>query len=237
MSEPTFPPHPHAGFSAVTYILPESEGAFRNRDSFGDKSLIMPGDIHWTQAGSGMMHEEVPTQVGLNCLGFQIFVNLSSKNKCLPPKAFHVSADKMPELINEDSKLRLVTGQYKNLKSPLDGLATPVTMLDVTIEIGGSLNLELDSQKNWFLFLIDGEGTISSNRKIEKHQALLLSTIGEQFLLNAQSSRLRFLVCGGQPIGEPVVWGGPFCMNSKEEVQMANANFRSGQMGHLDPSF
>ena len=28
MSEPTFPPHPHAGFSAVTWILPWSPGAW-----------------------------------------------------------------------------------------------------------------------------------------------------------------------------------------------------------------
>jgi redox-sensitive bicupin YhaK (pirin superfamily) len=35
MSQATFPPHPHAGFSAVTYMLPESPGAFTNRGSRG----------------------------------------------------------------------------------------------------------------------------------------------------------------------------------------------------------
>ncbi len=237
MSEPTFPPHPHAGFSAVTYLLPESRGAFRNRDSFGDKSLIMPGDIHWTQAGSGMLHEEVPTEVGPDCLGFQIFVNLSDQNKNLPPKAFHVSAHQMPELIDEVSKLRLVAGQYKDLKSPLNELATPVTLLDVSVEIGGSLTLALDSQQNWFMFLMDGNGTISGKRKIEKHQALLLSKTGEQIILSAHTARLRILVCGGQSMGEPVVWGGPFCMTSREEIQLANTRFQNGQMGHLEPSF
>src|ERR1700750_2818805 len=53
MGGPTFPPHAHAGFSAITYMLPESAGAMRNRDSLGDVSLIPPGGLHWTAAGSG----------------------------------------------------------------------------------------------------------------------------------------------------------------------------------------
>ncbi|MBL9037658.1 MAG: pirin family protein, partial [Archangium sp.] len=32
MSQPTFPPHPHAGFSAVTVLFEDSPGAFINRD-------------------------------------------------------------------------------------------------------------------------------------------------------------------------------------------------------------
>jgi hypothetical protein len=40
MSQPTFKPHPHAGFSAVTYMFEDSAGAFINRDSLGDRSPI-----------------------------------------------------------------------------------------------------------------------------------------------------------------------------------------------------
>lgn len=237
MSEPTFPPHPHAGFSAVTYILPESKGAFQNRDSFGDKSLIRPGDIHWTQAGSGMMHEEVPTQSGEVCLGFQIFVNLSKKNKNLPPKAFHANAGSMPELKGERSNLRVVAGSYKELSSPLNGLATPVTLLDVSLAAEGQLDLDLDGERNWFLFFISGEGLLNGDTKVGKHQAVFLSPQGERVALRATSAALRILVCGGQPINEPIIWGGPFCMNSKEEIQLAISRFNSGQMGKLEPSF
>jgi redox-sensitive bicupin YhaK (pirin superfamily) len=53
MSLPTFRPHPHAGFSAVTYMFEDSKGGFLNRDSMGDSSKIGPGDLHWTQAASG----------------------------------------------------------------------------------------------------------------------------------------------------------------------------------------
>ena len=38
MSQPTFGPHPHAGFSAVTYLFDDAETGFHNRDSRGDSS-------------------------------------------------------------------------------------------------------------------------------------------------------------------------------------------------------
>ncbi|WP_436304007.1 MULTISPECIES: pirin-like C-terminal cupin domain-containing protein [unclassified Variovorax] len=43
MSAPTFPPHPHAGFSAVTYLFLDSETGIANPDSPGNSTLIQPG--------------------------------------------------------------------------------------------------------------------------------------------------------------------------------------------------
>jgi len=80
MRAPIFPPHPHTGFSAVTYMFEDSAGSFQNRDSLGDRALIHPGDLHWTQAGSGLMYEEVPSLPGTLCHGAQIFVNLAAKH-------------------------------------------------------------------------------------------------------------------------------------------------------------
>ncbi|MFI8949662.1 pirin family protein [Streptomyces sp. NPDC053750] len=50
---------PHAGFSAATYMFDDSSTRLHNRDSLGDTSLIEPGGLHWTVAGSGIVHDEV----------------------------------------------------------------------------------------------------------------------------------------------------------------------------------
>ena len=42
MSAPTFPPHPHAGFSAVTCLFLDSETGMANRDSQGNATFIFP---------------------------------------------------------------------------------------------------------------------------------------------------------------------------------------------------
>ena len=237
MSEPTFRPHPHAGFSAVTYMLPESQGPFVNRDSFGDKSLIQPGDLHWTQAGSGIMHEEVPLQFGQECLGFQIFVNLSQNNKNIPPRALHINSQDVPEIKKDKLKVKIVVGDYENISSPMKGLATPVTILDLTLEAFGKTILNLKSNLNWFIFVISGDGKIAGEINLQKHQAFLLSQESEQFQFESFSSTLRILVCGGQSIHEPIVWGGPFCMTSIEDIQKAKERFKKGEMGFLEPSF
>ena len=56
ISGPTFPPHPHAGFSAVSYLFLDSETGIANHDSIGNHNLIRPGGLHWTTAGRGVVH-------------------------------------------------------------------------------------------------------------------------------------------------------------------------------------
>jgi redox-sensitive bicupin YhaK (pirin superfamily) len=60
---------------------------------------------------------------------------------------------------------------------------------------------------------------------------------GEMVDLVAGPDRSSLLFLIGTPIGEPVVFGGPFCMTSQAEVTDAQQRFRSGAMGNLAPSF
>jgi hypothetical protein len=52
------PPHPHAGFEVVTYLL---DGEFFHRDSKGHDQVARGGDINWMTSGSGIVHSEGPT--------------------------------------------------------------------------------------------------------------------------------------------------------------------------------
>ncbi len=233
MSRPIFPPHPHAGFSAVTYMLPESEGSFQNRDSLGDSSLIHPGDIHWTQAGSGMLHEEFPTISGKPCVGFQIFVNLSKADKKLAPRAFHGSAAKNPVLAMEKSKIIIVAGSFLGERSQLMDLATQVSLVDVSMEPNSQLNLALENDMNWFIFVISGSGRTAKTEEIQEAQCVLLSQSGDHIQLESGDRGLRFLLCGGIPLNEPVVMKGPFAMTNESEIAEAFARYQNGDMGFL----
>ncbi len=42
--------------------------------------------MHWTTAGSGIVHEETPVDVGKACLGLQVFVNLPPELKNVAPR-------------------------------------------------------------------------------------------------------------------------------------------------------
>ncbi|WP_455820879.1 pirin family protein [Pseudomonas cerasi] len=60
--------------SAVSYLLSDSETGMPNRDSLGTQSLIQPGGFHWTMAGKGIVHKEVPAEQGKTVHGLQIFI-------------------------------------------------------------------------------------------------------------------------------------------------------------------
>lgn len=236
MSMPTFPPHPHAGFSAVTYMLPESEGSFINRDSLGDRSRIAPGGIHWTQAGAGMMHEEVPQQPGVACRGFQIFVKLPAVQELLPPAAFRVEPHDIPVASGEGWRARVLAGAWGDVRSALPGLAHAVFLYDVSAEPGAALSLPVRNGDALWAMLMHGD--------IEAGAQRLAAPMGVFWGVDGHTSELvcgergaRLLVGGGTPLRETFRFGGPFALSTDERLTDARRRFSQGAMGSLSPSF
>jgi redox-sensitive bicupin YhaK (pirin superfamily) len=241
MSAPTFPPHPHAGFSAVTYLFENSPGAFINRDSLGDRSRIGPGAMHWTQAARGMMHEEIPESPGTVCHGLQMFVNLRSDHKNATPRAFHVEARDVPlVMLGEGARVRVLAGHFAGARSALTELLTPVLLLDVHLTGGASAILPIDAEWNCFAMSISGAGAAGPQGErtaIRTHDAIGFADDGDQVAVTAGAEGLHVLVGAGRPLGEPVVFGGPFVMTTQSDLAAAKARYQRGEMGQLAPSF
>jgi redox-sensitive bicupin YhaK (pirin superfamily) len=76
-SDAGFPPHPHRGFQTLTYLI---QGAFRHRDSTGGSGLLRPGGAQLMNAGSGIVHEEMPVpehlETGGAIEGVQLWIKL-----------------------------------------------------------------------------------------------------------------------------------------------------------------
>jgi redox-sensitive bicupin YhaK (pirin superfamily) len=234
MRAPIFPPHPHAGFSAVTYLFEDSEGSFQNRDSLGDRALIHPGDLHWTQAGSGLMHEEVPSPLNTLCHGAQIFVNLAAKHKWSQPVALHLDSAQVPEYaIPTGGKVRVVVGAAFGLESPLQPL-TPVTLLDVMLPPQGKIVHTLPPSHHAFVHVIQGSGEFGAGRShLEALDVALLEPGSEIATVQARAIGLHYLLGAGEPLNEPIVSQGPFVMNTAEEIQKAIVAYQSGRMVRL----
>lgn len=242
MSQPTFPPHPHAGFSAVTYMFEDSAGGFVNRDSLGDRSRIGPGALHWTQAARGMLHEEIPERPGVDCHGLQMFVKLRAAHEHADPRAFHLDADQIPVVTTpEGARVRVVCGSLGDTSSPLRELLTPIQMLDVQLPAGAPVVLPVEPEHTCFLLVIAGSGEVvgptGDGRPIAAHMGVGLARDGGVVSLRATNERLHALVLAAAPLHEPVVFGGPFAMTRREDVTAAFARYQRGEMGALSPSF
>jgi redox-sensitive bicupin YhaK (pirin superfamily) len=235
MSQPVFRPHPHAGFSAVTYMFGDSPGAFINRWSKGGSTLIGPGTLHWTQAGIGMMHEEIPTEPGIECHGLQMFVKLAAADELAPPEAFHVDAAHIVEIADQPgSRIRLLAGGAFGQDAGF-ALRNSLVLLEVHLDAGTRLQLSAKSSENTFVFV--QKGTISTgSTELDAHSAAVFAHDGDHVAISALT-QTSFLFGSGDPLNEPLFFEGPFMMSTRERLDGAKTAFQRGDMGHLVASF
>ena len=74
-----FPWHPHRGIESITYVL---NGSVDHSDSLGNSGTLTNGDVQWMTAGSGIMHQEMPTGNARGQMhGFQLWANLPGSLK------------------------------------------------------------------------------------------------------------------------------------------------------------
>jgi len=142
MSAPTFGPHPHAGFSAVSYVFQDSSAAIENRDSIGNHNLIQPGGLHWAAAGKGIVHEEIPAEAGKTVHSLQIFVALPAELRNSAPFTLTLEPHEVPVVSRPGAKVRVVSGSFGATASPLKP-PTDVTLLDISLEEGTELVVPL----------------------------------------------------------------------------------------------
>jgi redox-sensitive bicupin YhaK (pirin superfamily) len=228
-----FGPHPHAGFSAITYVFEDSLGAVRSRDSLGNDIVMGPGGIVWSQAGSGMMHEETPANADRELHGLQLFVNLSSKNKALAPQVLSLESAGIPEFHSADGdRVRIVVGQYEDLSSPLSP-AEPFTFLDV--ELRREVSFDLKPAHNALIYALTGTVLVlaaAREQRLAAGQAVGLYGGGGRVLLEAAEGAHVLLLAGAE-LREPVLAEGPFIMCERSQIEAAFARYRSGAMGRL----
>ena len=233
MAQPFFLPHPHAGISAVTYMLPESEGGFVNRDSRGDRSLIRPGALHWTEAARGMMHEEVPIEPGVVCQGLQIFVNLPSGLKMAEPRSYHLEPADAPLLELAGAQVRVLAGALGDIRSPLQP-RTDCALWDVSIDAGASVSLPLPA--GWNAFGILTQGSLSGF-PVQALAAVRFAPGASELRMSADAAPSHIVILAGAPLNEPLAYGGPFVMNTAAQLQDAKRRYAAGEMGRLSASF
>ena len=72
----------------------------------------------------------------------------------------------------------------------------------------------------------DGSDAVTRDRT--GNRSLVLFDRGDEVVVQAGDDGIRFLLVSGKPIEEPVAWYGPIVMNTKQELQQALAELRSG---------
>jgi len=123
--------------------------------------------------------------------------------------------------------VRVIAGHAMGVRSPVC-TRTPTMYLDFTVRPRGVVRQPVLASWNAFAYVLEGEGVFGAERgaPVGAHHLLLLGQGDGLEVWNKSDDRpLRFLLIGGEPIGEPVAQLGPFVMNTEEEIDMTVNDF------------
>lgn len=225
-------PHPHRGFSPVTFIF---KGGVHHRDSRGNDSVIYAGGAQWMNAGMGVIHSERPP-VDIHEIGgrqeiIQLWINTPAAHKMDQPKYVPLSAQDVPQKDYGNVTLKVFSGEVDGLKGPMPS-HTEVNAATLDLRKGRKFATTLPADHNVVIYLLDGKLSIDHYGLTEGLNAVLFKKDGEGISFEALEDT-RVLLLSGKPLNENVVSHGPFVMNTQTQILEAMRDYQLGKMGVL----
>jgi redox-sensitive bicupin YhaK (pirin superfamily) len=232
-----FPSHPHRGFETVTYML---DGHMRHEDHLGNRGDLKPGDVQWMTAARGIIHSEMPQQSEGRMRGFQLWINLPSKEKMKPARYRDIPAQQIPLLqLASGASAKVIAGTVvldaQRISGPVNDadqpLSTDPLYLDLKLPAGADIIVPVTRGHNAFLYVYEGEakvGDAGSAQALPYRAAGVLSD-GDSVRVQGAERGAQLLLLAAKPLREPVVQYGPFVMNTRQEIEQAVEDYRSGR--------
>ena len=228
--------HPHAGIETVTYLL---SGRNQHRDSAGHVGIVGPGGAQWMTSGRGIIHAEAPlaeNESEMTMHGIQLWTTLPRAMKLMPPRYQRIAAEAIPEVEIEGGSVRVVAGEYQSQKSPADALM-PLLLWHVLLKSRGTFTSFVPAGFELAAYVISGDAAFGTGERAKPGQLVVFDDTDEEVKFsNGGETQLDVLLLGGTPAEGPLIFHGPFVMNSVEQIRYAERAYQTGQMGELTDS-
>ena len=110
----------------------------------------------------------------------------------------------------------------------VEGVVTAPIYLDISLQPGATLALDLPVGHHGFAYVFEGESALVGGEQLQRSELGVLSGGGTLQLAGGDKPS-RLLVVAGKPLKESVTSYGPFVMNTPEQIHEAIADFRAGK--------
>lgn len=216
-----FPMHPHRGIETITYLV---RGEIDHEDSLGNKGVIKDGSCQWMNAGSGILHQEMP-QPSEHMLGVQVWLNLPAKRKMSRPAYHDLTGENIPQVQEDNLVVKVLAGDYRGTIGPLVEEDTEPFFYHFAAAGPAEVTFDTKEEDNIYFFVLEGEVEFSGRTYTMASGALTNPGGAMSFSFSGPA---HVIVLGGKPLREPIAWGGPIVMNTQQELNQAFADLRNG---------
>lgn len=227
-------PHPHRGFSPVTFIF---KGGVHHRDSRGNNNIVYAGGTQWMNAGMGVIHSERPPadihEIGGRQELIQLWVNTPAAHKMDQPAYQPFTKDEIPVVTSPDglTAVHVTAGELEGVRGPVKTLSE-VNTFTAEMKKGAKYFFRFPGTHNAFIYLLSGRVQVTGDSEVDAKYVAVFNNDGEGFSLEALEDTQLFIGTG-EPLNEPVASHGPFVMNNQTELMEAFRDYQQGKMGVL----
>lgn len=216
-----FPFHPHRGIETFTYLI---EGLIEHQDSLGNKGIIHSGEAQWMTAGSGIIHQEMPKPTQ-RMLGLQLWINLPKKAKMCESAYWDIQADHVEPIVKDGYTIRVISGEVAGVVPKIQPKYVQARILDISLKKDQSLTLTMNMNDTLFIYTFNSQ--LKHMDKVLPQKSAVLFDEGTKVTITALDDA-RFMWFEGEPLREPVAFGGPIVMNTRGELEHAFEELRRG---------
>jgi quercetin 2,3-dioxygenase len=203
-------PHPHIGLSTVTWLL---EGEALHSDSLGTEQVIRPGQLNLMTAGHGIAHAELAARPPFR--GAQMWVAQPEETRH-GDSTFEHHAE-LPRLDLDGAEALVFVGSLAGATSTARA-DTPLIGADVTLHGSDTV---LPTQVTFEHAVVPLDGALRVGPQIVEPGWLALVPAGIDELPVHSRSDARFLLLGGEPLGESIAMWWNFVARDQTELTEA----------------
>lgn len=162
--------------------------------------------------------------------GVQLWLNMPAAKKMEPPRYNGISQAQIPAVREDGAVVRVISGTYRGTPGDTRGLYIQPDFWDVALQPGVQWQTGTQEGATAFVYVLEGSGQFGPEPGVtvaaKKHAALFGE--GGALRVTAGQEGLRFLLLCGQPLHEPIAWGGPIVMNTQAELKRAFKELEEG---------
>ena len=226
-------PHPHRGFSPVTFIF---KGGIYHQDSAGHQKLVEAGGTQWMNSGKGVIHSERPSkklaEEGGEFEIIQFWINTPASHKMDEYSYQPLSKADTPTIKSKDKLITtsVVAGTLEGHKGKIKTF-TDVLILRFEIKAGGKTSFDVPKEYNAFFYQLNGKMKVNGE-STKKKDLIWFNNDHTKIEIEGVEDTTMILL-SGKPLNESLATYGPFVMNTEAEIRQAIFDYQNGAMGTL----